>query len=87
MYTYIYVYIYIHIIIAAVILTEPDVCPELLFSRAKQPFFSTDPDEVCGGETPCGIFGITWRGETPIVPSSHARRYLFRAVFNRISAL
>ena len=29
--------------------TEPDVCPEPMFSRAKQTFFFTDPHEVCEG--------------------------------------
>ena len=35
-----------------IVRTDPDVCPEPVFSRTKRPFFSTEPYEVCEGLLP-----------------------------------
>ena len=65
--------------------TEPDVCPEPVFSRTNLPFFSTDPHEVCvlrrvvaanccETNHEANFVSYAWRGATPSVPSIPAMR-------------
>ena len=63
--------------------TESDVCPEPMFSRAKRPFFLTDPQKVCKRLLSHILVNDEWRefrvvrvarGHTYSVPPIPARR-------------